>query len=145
MDQLAKGVLKALWKVPCGRDDWTELLDLSLERQLPLAEELALRKIDEIQLERVSRLKDWLWRGLRGCSKAKNNCTSTVASRNHRQALCSPYGWETAFQDEQKEIVFTDTAETEMGLVHALIIDVAFQDELEETGTKSCVVVSGGN
>jgi hypothetical protein len=72
MDELARSVLEALSEVAGSRDEWTVLLDLSVEHQLPEARTLAIQKItptfrhgsDQVIMARKYQVRTWLRNGL---------------------------------------------------------------------------------
>jgi hypothetical protein len=75
MQDFAKQVLTALSTTSGSLDDWTALLDLSVERELPEARRLAIQKIastfayhgggiDQVVMGRKYRVKGWLQDGL---------------------------------------------------------------------------------
>jgi hypothetical protein len=79
MDNLKKSVLEALPGLPGSREDWTDLLDLSLEHQLPEVRTMAIQKMtttfpsspnafdsDLIGIARKYKVRSWFKTGLRG-------------------------------------------------------------------------------
>ena len=75
MDEWAKIVLATLSAASAGRNDWIDLLDLAVERQLPEARKLAIQQItqtfqctregmSQVVMARKYRVKEWLQHGL---------------------------------------------------------------------------------
>ena len=75
MDEWARIVLERLSAASADREDWIDLLDLAVERQIPEARRLAIQKITQtfrhtregmtqVVMARKYRVKEWLQDGL---------------------------------------------------------------------------------
>ena len=75
MDEWARIVVERLSAASAGRNDWIDLLDVAVQRQIPEARRLAIQKINEtfqytregmtlVVMARKYRVKEWLQHGM---------------------------------------------------------------------------------
>jgi hypothetical protein len=100
MDSLKKSVLAALTVLPGSREDWTAVLDLSVEHQLPEVRSTAIQKItttfpsrpnalDLVAIARKYKVRSWFNTGLQQLVER-----SELLSEAEAEFL----GWKTAFR-----------------------------------------------